>query len=180
MTEMDRDINDVLSNISNVINTRCQDAILQSHWNKQLIWFSVFDNQRKQFWNIAPEVIKQIKWMKLAEIVNSNIPKDKFRHDWEEIVVNIFTGGLDIPEMMLHDDEVICLEEEIYKDITYNNEEYSNKEYNNEEYNNETYNNEEYDNDYYNDYYYNSDDAEEREKGRMEHAASRHEERRER
>ena len=108
MTEDYRDINNVLLRIYGVIHTCCEDPILTSHWSNLLAWFPEFDEEMNKYCNIAPEIIEEVKWNKLYEIINTNIPQDSIKHDWEEKIVNIFTGkdnGEDISENYDYDED---------------------------------------------------------------------------
>jgi hypothetical protein len=105
MQQPARDFNNVLYKIKFIVNTYCEDIILKSNWQKQLEWFRQYDRDYStKYWNLAPEVILQTKWAKLAEVINHFISDTKIDSDWEQMIVDLFMAkydGRDLPN--IHD-----------------------------------------------------------------------------
>lgn len=100
---MSRNLDSVLFKIRYIVTTLCRDEILQSKWNHEIRQFDSFDRSTHIFYyNVAPEELEQIRWIRVSNILNVCIPDKNPVHDWEKRIVNIFLAkdhGDDLPDI---------------------------------------------------------------------------------
>jgi hypothetical protein len=90
---MERNFDNVLEYIRGVLYQGCDDKILLCEWKKELVWFTIFEAERRvKYWNIAPEVINKMKWNKLADVLNKFISDQTPVYEWEKKIVDVFLG----------------------------------------------------------------------------------------
>lgn len=120
--ESKRDIQNIIYKFIYIINNWCDDTASKDKWLLALDWFTEFDiitsnstindysKYYPNFHNIANEYdiivkdndIDQIKWVKLTEIVNSNISEEHLTIKWEKKIIDILIDiddGADIPNI---------------------------------------------------------------------------------
>ena len=81
-----RNIEDIIEKMISILHNLCKDPILKSQWINDI---QLIENYDKLYWNLAPEILIPMKWMKLTEIVNNYIPEGACIKNWEQQIIDI-------------------------------------------------------------------------------------------
>jgi len=90
---MERTVNQVIEQITEILINFCNEEETITKWKKEFVWFDEIDkNSHTKYWNLAPECIEEIKWKQMGIIMNMFIkfPVTHAHNEWEKMVVNVF------------------------------------------------------------------------------------------
>ena len=140
----------IVKGITQIMNATCSDPSVLKIWKEEAVnWFAEIDRTAHiKYWNLAPEVIVDMKWAKLWNVLDVSLSIQTPVHEWEKQVADFI---LNIEWTTSNDEE-----------------KNTNKQIHNTP-------EEPVDHDYYED---EEEREEQRQLGRMERAASRNDERR--
>jgi hypothetical protein len=93
--ESRRNIEDIIEKMIAILHSFCKDSILKSQWINDI---QVIEKYDKLYWNLAPEILIPMKWMKLTDIVNHYIPEGACIKSWEQQIIDILIDNEEVEE----------------------------------------------------------------------------------
>lgn len=81
----------VLNRIRYLVFTQCEDLVLYEKWIAEFGWYDVFEEENKRK-NLDPEVLEEIRWARLRNMLDVCIGDWTNKSGWEKRVIDIFSG----------------------------------------------------------------------------------------